>query len=281
MPKYSVITCVSNPQIYESCLLSSVKRCRRNHDIEIIPIINVDNRYSASLALNLGIDASKSDVMIFVHQDVKLLGDWFASLDAMLVNMDENWGIIGSAGIASQYRRSDIGMWGGSISVDTVAVGSVWDSDESITSPPYWDGIKETTPIHCVDECLFVQNKRSGLRFDTAFNGFHFYGVDICLQARAAGYGVVGGHLPIIHYGQYSASFSGDRKYWVYLRYLHHKWHRRFPELLGTHMHWAEDEITSYISIALKDQTDYEIRLKAMGIEKMKLYHDQQLGIIS
>lgn len=281
MPKYSIITCVSDPKIYDSCLLSSIRDCRKRHDIEIIPILNKENRYSASLALNIGIDAAKSDRMIFVHQDVKLLGDWFDDLDEVIDILDDNWGIIGSAGIASKYRREDIGLWGGSVNVATVAVGSVWDSDKALAFPPYWDGTKDTVPIHCVDECLFVQNKKCGLRFDTAFNGFHFYGVDICLQARAAGYGVFGSHLPIIHYGQYSASFSGDRKYWNFLRYLHHKWHRRFPELLGTHMHWAEDELTSYISIALEDQAGYEVKLKAMGIEKIRLHHDADMGIIS
>ena len=281
MPKYSIITCVSKPDIYERCLLSSVRQCRKKHDIEILPILNSENKYSASLALNIGIDAAKSDIMIFVHQDVTLLEDWFDKLDDVITNIQDDWGIVGSAGIDLQYGRSDIGMWGGSLNVNTVAVGSVWDSDKNIGEPPYWDGAKVLTPIHCVDECLFVQNKRCGLRFDTAFNGFHFYGVDICMQARAAGYAVYGAHLPIIHYGQYSASFSGDRKYWTFLRLLHHKWSKRFPELLGTHMHWAEDEITSYISVGLEDQTGYEVKIKAMGIEKIRLAHDKDMGMFT
>ncbi len=281
MPKFSVVTCVSNSDIYESCLLSSIRKTRRKHDIEIIPIINNDNRYSASVALNLGIDAAKSNNVIFVHQDVRLLGDWFDNLDRVLSEVDDDWGIIGSAGINLKYGRSDIGKWGGSLSVDTVAVGSVWDSDENLCNPPYWDGTKDTVAIHCVDECLFVLNKQCGLRFDKQFTGFHFYGVDMCLQARAAGYKIYGAHLPMIHYGRYSASFSGDRKYWIYFRYLHNKWHRRFLELLGTHMHWSSNELTSYISIGLEDQSGIEVNLRAMGIEKVRLYHDKEHGIIT
>jgi len=281
MPKFSIITCISRPDVYSKCLLDSINKNRKKHDIEIIPIINNDNRYSASNALNIGIEVSKSDILIFAHQDVRLLYNWFDKLDDVINNLDENWGVIGSAGIALNYNRNDIGKWGGSLDVRTVAAGSVWDSDQNLDQPPYWDGIKEITPVHCVDECVFVLNKKTGLRFDSMFTGFHFYGVDICLQARSAAYTVYCAYLPIIHYGKYSASFTGDRKYWVYYRFLHHKWSRRFPDLLGTHMHWSDGELTSYISIALDNEVGTSVQLRAMGIEKMKLSTDRDRGFIN
>jgi glycosyltransferase involved in cell wall biosynthesis len=58
-----------------------VNKNRKNHDIDFIPIINNDNRYSASNALNIGIDASKSEYLIFAHQDVRLLDNWFDKVD--------------------------------------------------------------------------------------------------------------------------------------------------------------------------------------------------------
>lgn len=280
MPKFSLVTCISKPNVYNDCLLDSINKNRKNHDVEIIPIINNDNKYSASNALNIGIDVSKSDILVFAHQDVRLLYNWFDKLDQVISELDDDWGAIGSAGISLKYGRNDIGRWGGSLDVRTVAVGSVWDSDESLSQPPYWDGVHETTPVHCVDECVFILNKRTGLRFDSAFTGFHFYGVDICLQARAAGYTTYSSYLPIIHYGKYSASFIGDRKYWVYYRLLHHKWHRRFPELLGTHMHWAPGELTSYISIELENDIGTSVQLRAMGIEKAKFSNDRDRGFI-
>jgi len=281
MPEISIITCISRPDVYNKCLLDSINKNRKNHDIEIIPIINNDNKYSASNALNIGIDVARSNILVFAHQDVRLLHGWFDRLVDALSKLDDNWGVIGSAGIALQYGRNDIGRWGGSVDVQTVAVGSVWDTDENLTQPPYWDGIKEITPVHCIDECVFVLNRRTGLRFDSMFTGFHFYGVDMCLQARAAAYSVYGTHLPMIHYGQYSASFTGDRKYWVYFRFLHHKWSRRFPELLGTHMHWAPGELTSYISIGLEDdESGTTVQLKAMGIDKSRFRNDKDRGFI-
>lgn len=281
MPKFSVITCVSKPDVYNSCVLDSIAKVRKKHDVEIIPIINNNNLYSASNALNIGIDAAKSNVLIFAHQDIRLLGDWFELLEDWIALASEDWAVIGSAGIGLQFGRSDIGRWGGAKNVDTVAVGTVFDSD--IATEPYWNGIKELTKTHCVDECLFVLNKSSGLRFDTQFTGFHFYGVDICLQARAAAYSVYCAHLPIIHYGQYSSSFTGDKKYWVYLRYLHNKWKLQFPEMLGTHMHWAtglddniSSELTSYISLKLEDGDGGSVGIKALGIEKARFSIDRR-----
>lgn len=292
MPKFSIVCIVSRPEIFESCLLRSINDNRRNHDIEIIPILNENNQYSASNALNIGLDVARSDTIIFAHQDVRLLYSWFDQLTDVIDQLPDDYGIIGSAGIASRNTRADIGRWGGALNVDTVAVGSVWHTDESLNQVPYWDGSKELSPIHCADECLLVLNKRIGLRFDSMFTGFHFYGVDLCLQARAAAYTVYGAYLPIVHYGKYSASFTGDNKYWVYLRFLHNKWRLRFPEVLGTHFHWSDErvmsvrgietipELVSYINISLDSDDGLNVHLKAMGVNKVKLKTDRHQGLL-
>lgn len=282
MPDFSIICCISKPNVFADCLLRSINENRSKFDIEIIPVFNDENRYSASNALNVGIDAARSDIVVFAHQDVRLLYNWFELLNNIVTTLPNDWGILGAAGISLDYGRSDIGHWGGALRTDTVAVGSVWDSDDKLNSPPYWDGIKKTTKIHCADECLLVLNKRTGLRFDAQFTGFHFYGVDLCLQARAAAYDVYGGHLPIIHYGNYSASFTGNNRYWFYLRFLYNKWRLRFPELLGTHMHWSQAsyELTSYINVNMTDDEGSSIHLRSMGIGKVKLKNDKQHGIL-
>lgn len=284
MPEISIITCISRPDVYEKCLLASINENRGDNDIEIIPILNEENRYSASNALNVGIDVARSDILVFAHQDIRLLYRWFDRLKEVIDGLPSDWGILGSAGISLNYNRSDVGRWGGALNTDTVAVGSVWDADEKLGQPPYWDGLKDTTKVHCADECVLVLNKKTGLRFDSQFTGFHFYGVDLCLQARAAAYGVYCSHLPIIHYGNYSASFTGNNRYWVYLRLLYNKWRLRFPELLGTHMHWSHPEnvpeLTSYINVSLDSGDGLGVHLKSMGVGKVKLRSDHRQGFV-
>lgn len=283
-PKYSIVTCISRPDVYEKCLLKSVNNCRKNHLIEFIPVFNEHNRYSASNALNIGIEVSRADYVILAHQDISLVSDWFTILDRLIEEAPDDQAIIGAAGISLAYGCDSIGRWGGALHTDTVAVGSVWESDLKLRESPYWDGTKTLTKVHCADECLLVLNKKTGLRFDSQFTGFHFYGVDLCLQARSAAYGVYCAHLPIIHYGSYSASFTGNSKYWSYLRFLFNKWRLRFPELLGTHMHWSHrsgiPELTSYINIALDSDDGVTLGIRSMGINKVKLSTDQRQGLI-
>lgn len=282
MPDFSIICCISQPDVFNRCLLGSIYAAKQKYDVEIIPIFNLDNRYSASNALNIGADVARSDTLVFVHQDVRLLtNNWFELLDNNIRQMPKGWAILGSAGINLRYSRADIGKWGGALHHETVAVGSVWFSDETTQREPDWNGIKELTQTHCVDECLMVVNRRSGLRFDAMFDGFHFYAVDMCLQARSAAYPVYSTHLPIVHYGRYSASISEDNRYWPQLRYLHHKWKMRFPELLGTHMHWAEKELTSYIPMSLVSDDEQEVKIRAMGLSKVVLTADKQRGILN
>jgi GT2 family glycosyltransferase len=279
MPDFSVISCISQPDVFETCLLDSVYQAKGNFDVEIIPIFNHENRYSASNAFNIGIDTSRSDVCIFAHQDVRLLPGWFEQLYQYVNQMPREWAVLGSAGINLMYNRADIGKWGGSLNVDTVAVGRVWNNDDNLEREADWCGIKDLTTVHCVDECLMVLNKKSGLRFDAMFQ-FHFYTVDLCLQARSAAYLVYGADLPIVHYGQYSQSLTQDSNYWPQLRYLHYKWRMRYPELLGTHMHWSKGELTSYIPFAMISDDDIQVKIKSAGVEKVKLSLDDQHGIL-
>jgi glycosyltransferase involved in cell wall biosynthesis len=270
-PRFSIVTCISRPDVYSKCILASVEETRGRHDVEIIPIYNYDNRYSASQALNLGLDVARGDHVVAVHQDVRLLDGWFNKLDAV-IDGHNDYGVIGVAGISLDFDHTHIGKWGGSLTERTVAVGSVWDADDQLHVPPYWDGIKEPTFIHCADECLLVINRRTGLRFDPTFQGFHFYGADVCLQSRAAGYGVIGAELPIIHYGKHSGSFTAESRYWPYLRLLHRKWNYAFPELLGTHFHWTADgqfQLTSYIDMALQSG-ELSVHVKAIRLGEVR-----------
>lgn len=269
MARFSIVTCISNPKVYEDCLIRSVNRCRKSHNIEFIPIINDKGLYSASAALNMGLRVAKSDNIICAHQDISLYDDWFDIAEEFMSKCD-NWGVIGSAGISLEFGRKDISAWGGSDS-KIIAVGTVWDSSEA--EKPFWDGIRAPTRVHAVDECLFMVNRKTGLRFDSGFNGFHFYGVDICLQARADGFHVYSGYLPVIHHGKFSTSMRRETVYWRFLRALYTKWGFRFPELLGTHFHWVRnqslwsDELTSYIPFVLRSP-DSMITIKAAGIKE-------------
>lgn len=284
MSKYSIVVLVSDIDVFNNCLLKSLTSVRGDHDIEIIPIVNTNNLYSASVALNIGIDVSKSDIIIFIHQDVTLLDDWFTKLDAYIDCIDGEWGIIGAAGIDLRYNRNHISKWGGTLN-DKIIVGSVWHSADELNNTPYWNGSAELTKVHCVDECVFVLNKTTGLRFDISFDGFHFYGTDICLQSRSAAFPVFCANLPIVHHSKYNSSLIGNNKYWPHLRLLHSKWRSQFPELLGTHFHWNNtdhktSELVSYINFELSSIDNISVSVRSVSLNRVQLRSDRQRGII-
>lgn len=265
MTKYAIITCISKPEVYQSCLLDSLTKCRRSFDVEIVPVFNTTGQYSASVALNYGMSVTDADVVIFSHQDITLLDDWFERLDAAVNSLDD-WAIIGASGITLAATRYHIGGWGGPISAEhKIAVGTVY-SDNGLE----WDGIKELTAVHTVDECLFVLNRSTGLKFDTAIAGFHLYGTDLSLQARKAGLGVYAASLPLVHHNSHSSSLRDS--YWPMLHHMFHKWRQPFPEVLGTFYHWATfdgaPEIVGYIGHKMR-LDDYLINVKCMKIGRV------------
>lgn len=261
MIKYSIVTVVNNDDVYDKCLLQSIKSEKRR-DIEFVPIFNYNNQFTASIALNYGLTVAKGEYVIICHQDVGIKPGTMEILDNFLT---PDIMILGASGVDLSCKASDVGMWGGTKS-KTLAVGTVYSSDTQ--SEPYWSGISELTKVHCVDECFFVVKKSILTRFDNNFNGFHFYGVDFCLQARKQGYDVHAASIPIIHYGEYSGSMLNNSRYWPLLRKLHGKWRVHFPELLTTHMHWDDlGEITSYIGYKLRSDDGLEFQVSSTKIK--------------
>jgi hypothetical protein len=198
---------------------------------------------------------------VYAHQDVSLIPGGFEKLDKLFSTGIK---MVGAAGIDIKYGSLDIGSWGGKTQVNQkLAVGTVYNDDnEYACKTPYWDGVKELTLVHCIDECFFAVSKDVKLRFDESLDGFHFYGIDYSLQVRKAGYDVYSADIPIIHYGKYSTSMGKNNKYWKILRFLHTKWNAAFPELLTTHMNWnLFGEVSSQIGFRLKSNDGIEVQV--------------------
>lgn len=252
-PRYSIVTCVSNYDIYEKCLLKSLRLHDNNDNLyEVIPIDNRNNAYSASEAYNLGLMIATSDIIINCHQDVSVLDDFFIKLDESILRIkDENWGVIGCSGV-SIHDQQNVGIVFNSFSSE--------DINQAIDKKMcYYEGIKSITEVYSIDECLFVIRKRQGIRFNDELRGFHLYGVDICLNYRANGYKVYATELPIIHYGEFSSSIIYDRSYWKAIRQITKKWSSEYGAMIGTYASWYKTsdhcmEITSH----LKTSTDAE-----------------------
>ena len=168
-PEFSFVTCVSNWQLYNKCVISSLNQIDASQDIfEKIPIDNTENRFSAAQALNLGLNRSKGKLIIFCHQDLLFPKDWidnFFKQINIIESRDKYWGVTGPFGRCSNGSMS----------------GNVTDFMGLHFSPPL------PRKVQTLDELCLIIRKDSGLQFDEYMDGFHLYGADICLTAACQG----------------------------------------------------------------------------------------------
>ena len=160
----TVVACVSDDARMSANLLASpclVPESR--HEVMLMK-----GRRSAAEAYNEAIERSKNDIVVFVHQDVYLPRGWPKRLVRSMARADETFGNVGIYGV---YGAS----------AGQAHAGYVVDRDMLMHPAPSLPAQVDT-----LDELLLVIHKPTPLRFDEQL-GFHLYGADICLAARAAG----------------------------------------------------------------------------------------------
>jgi len=213
----SFVTCISNMTQYRNYVLGSLFKNKTERNYEIVPVFNFGNPYSAAQALNIGIERARAEIIVLCHQDVLFYEDWIDMLFERIEEVEtrtKKWGILGTAGIS---KRDD-------------TVGVV----HSIKGSLQWQASRRATvyPVQTVDEHCMILKKSSGLRFDEkTFNGFHFYGPDICLNALSKGFMNFGILCPLVHDSASGSLMSGKREFMRLLNALAKKWRPQFPHI--------------------------------------------------
>jgi len=152
------ITASHKPEILEANLLKS-KIFKKYKLIVQKNYSNVPKAYN---------EAEGGDITVYVHHDVFLPDDFEDNLLSSIAEIekkDKNWGVLGVAGVELKERR--------------VIYGNIDDRGVQ------WGDPKELPhEVDTLDELiLIVKNK---FVFDEKL-GNHFYGADICLQAKELG----------------------------------------------------------------------------------------------
>ena len=238
--------CVSNNEIFDKCMSKSINILRPHLDVYILPIYNSNNIYTASMAGNIGLDVAKTRYVMYVHQDIEFMPGSGKQIADMIMSMDDYRIITGAAGISLNYDNSSIEEWG--FCRENNRVGIIYDENGLAG-----DGGTRTLGVHSLDEICLIIDKYSGIRFDTIINGYHLYGLDICLQARSAGYEVAGGLINLRHHGKYSSSIYRDHNFINKLLIIYNKWKTQFPSVFAPYAHWSNDRIVCYLPYIIKN----------------------------
>jgi glycosyltransferase involved in cell wall biosynthesis len=129
------------------------------------------NPINASSAYNEGLAKSTGDVVVFAHQDVYLPPGWDAQLRKNILQLtkkDPQWGVAGLYGMT--HAGQDVGY--------VYSTGLKRFIGEPFEKP---------ITVSNLDEMLLIIRRDSQLHFDESLQGFHLYGVDICLEAETMG----------------------------------------------------------------------------------------------
>jgi len=180
----SAIVCSRDAQAF-ALVERNLRATIGNSDLEVIRIDNSKNQLGICAAYNRGVFLSHGDILLFVHEDVfHLERNWGPKLEQKYL-ADESLGMVGVAG--TQVLYADPPIW--------TRAGMPWLFGKVVheldQGTRYFMTIfsKDSgdRPVVALDGCwLSVRRKVfDTCQFDAStFPGFHFYDLDICLQAQ-------------------------------------------------------------------------------------------------
>jgi len=166
---------------------------------------------SAAVAYNDALDRVATDIVVFAHQDVYLPHGWVKAFQLALDRLEEGdpkWAVAGAYG--TSHADPDAGL------VYCVANGRMMGRVSG-----------NLRAVDTLDELLLVVKKSSGLRFDQKIEGFHFYGTDICLEARSRGLQSYAFEVFCIHNAEKTEILPWA--FWKSYFYIQKKWRRQLP----------------------------------------------------
>lgn len=205
-PQYTFVVAANDRGILNKNLLAS--RCLGKDSPHEFLIF--EGYSSAACAYNRGLDQSKNEVVVFVHQDVYLPHEWLPSVEMALREIersDPDWGVVG--------------CWG--VRHDRAKFGHLYTPGDGIAGAPF----DQPERVRTLDEVVLILRKSSGLKYDEGLAGFHFYGADICLAAARAGKQSYAVSAFCVHNSRQYFDYPSD--FYESYRYIKKKWKHCLP----------------------------------------------------
>jgi Glycosyltransferase like family len=190
------VACVSDEEILDANLLASA--CLKPGSVH--EVILIKNCRSAAEGLNAGLARARHELVVCLHQDVRLPPGWDRRLIQQLDAATRQWGPIGVAGAYGVGDPAEV----------QPEAPAPADAREARCPPqrqlprfavqrigrvihrghPLFDTPNLPAKVSTLDELLLVVPRNTPLRFDPDL-AFHLYGADISLQAHERGLAVV------------------------------------------------------------------------------------------
>jgi GT2 family glycosyltransferase len=173
-----MVTLVCSSRVVNKEYLSKliIKSGVKPNDITVLHYEN-NGQYSLSELYNRGLNESKDDYVVFMHDDLKLGKNWLKKTITHLSNSD--YGILGVAGT---WNMGVDGRWW---TKREAMMGQVYhEKDGKKWLSKYCGDMKNyITEAVIVDGLYFAVNKSLiKINFNEKYDGFHFYDVTFCIE---------------------------------------------------------------------------------------------------
>lgn len=176
-PVTFVVCCNDERQLADNLAASPCLRTGRH------PVLVVRGAASAAEGIDAGLARATTPLVAVVHQDIHLSGWWPDRLQQQWAVAEAAFGPIGVAGVFGVSGQGDRGTLFGRV-VDRT----------NLLAPPR----PLPAAVTSLDEIVLVLPRGTPLRSDPAL-GWHQYGTDLALRARAMGHAAVVLDAPCLH----------------------------------------------------------------------------------
>lgn len=203
---FTIGTLVTDWEQYRRMKASFIDGGFAEDDCEFIYVDNSKgNTADAYQGLNDILNRARGGLVILCHQDVTLIDDKRAHLEARLgelTSLAPRWAVAGNAGGIARGKLA-------------IRISDPHGADQRVNGP-------FPVRVLSLDENFIVVRPETRVSFSSDLTGFHMYGADICMVADVLGYTahVIDFHLHHHSGGTASAAFD------ICLAAFDAKWHR-------------------------------------------------------
>jgi hypothetical protein len=166
-------------------------------ETEFLILENSAGEWNSYSAIRHFIKNGKGDFIVILHDDISFNSVQYNQLVKEIqrvTNIDPKASLFGVAGISIDRHRG---------------VGHFYDGQGEHNL-----GFHKSGQVDSLDECLLVIKKGVGINVSDELNGYHFYGSDLCVNARQKGLSCYVIDFPITHFstGNINGSFFEARE---------------------------------------------------------------------
>lgn len=176
-----VVSVIISTRKIDDEYLKHVEKMFSHPNTEILVYEN-DGVNSLTEIYNIGLEESKNDIVVFMHDDLILETPNMTPKIVKMINkhsLNSNYGIIGIAGT----DKLTSGMWWQNRENMFGVVGHIHDGKRHVNH--YSKGVfnEKLKDVVVVDGLFFiVHKKRIKKNFNEDFKGFHFYDISFCVE---------------------------------------------------------------------------------------------------